>query len=699
MSVEPATVPGLRPARIPWALVPITPALSCLTLAAGTVGLIPALTALAAAVAASTLVHVVLLIRLALSVHPRRRPLGDRGAALFGISILLAGVTVVGVVVIGPRSDSPDSRGSLLDPSAARLTVAGLLSATLLMLLGLLLVPGTVPGRLARLRRALDGLAIGACFLYSSWLVLVEPHEGSHPLAAGAALTSCAGLAIALVTGLRAVMYRPAVLACCAGAVASLVGLSGMATLFEGAGSYAWLPLAGLALVAGPAVCWVGALHAGPGPDQAEPARAAALDSGFAGYPILVVPVGAALGATGDRLISGRPFTTTAIALGLGVLLTLAVREFFTVLDIVRWGRSVATAEARYRSLVTDSADVTVVLDGDLVVRWQSPAATRHFGLSDNDVLDRPFTALVHPDDVVEVRNRLAVALTGPAGEDTAPGAPGLLAARLRDGSGRWHDTESTVSDLRAVPEVGALVVNVRDVGGRRELERTPHQLVYADHVTGLANRRALLRTIEAMRAVPGQPGSLLLIELGGLPRCDGAQGCEAGDALLVEVAHRLRAVTAPSDLLARLSATEFAVATADHPIQAYAVACRILARLNQPYPLPDGTVPPAVSIGMAELAGASSVADAVSRTGLALGRARQLRQGRIEWYDEALEADLLRRFVLEQELPGVVARGELDLTYQPILDLVDDTPVGAEVLLRWRHPALGTVQIGRAHV
>jgi EAL domain-containing protein (putative c-di-GMP-specific phosphodiesterase class I) len=97
-------------------------------------------------------------------------------------------------------------------------------------------------------------------------------------------------------------------------------------------------------------------------------------------------------------------------------------------------------------------------------------------------------------------------------------------------------------------------------------------------------------------------------------------------------------------------------------------------------------------SIGMAELAGADSGADLLSRAELALRRARQLRRARIEWYDEVLEAAVVRRATLEREMPGVVTRNELDLVYQPVLDLVDHAPVGVEAQVRWRHPRLGTI-------
>jgi EAL domain-containing protein (putative c-di-GMP-specific phosphodiesterase class I) len=79
-------------------------------------------------------------------------------------------------------------------------------------------------------------------------------------------------------------------------------------------------------------------------------------------------------------------------------------------------------------------------------------------------------------------------------------------------------------------------------------------------------------------------------------------------------------------------------------------------------------------------------------RADLALRRAKQLGRGRVEWYDKAVEEAIVRRDTLEQELPDALLGGQLDLIYQPILDLVADRPLAVEALLRWRHPRLHTL-------
>ncbi|MFE9202156.1 putative bifunctional diguanylate cyclase/phosphodiesterase [Micromonospora sp. NPDC007230] len=178
--------------------------------------------------------------------------------------------------------------------------------------------------------------------------------------------------------------------------------------------------------------------------------------------------------------------------------------------------------------------------------------------------------------------------------------------------------------------------------------------------------------------------GALLVIDL----HAPDGRAVEA--PVLVEVAGRIRAGCG-SDLVARLADHEFAVLTDVGPVLAYALGTRLLAALGAPYPRPTGAVRLQVSVGLAETTGGDAE-DVLRQADLARRRAVQLGRDRVEWYDAYLEEQLVRRLDLERELPGAVARGELDLIFQPVLALADRQPVGTEALLRWRSPVLGTV-------
>ncbi|WP_249714403.1 putative bifunctional diguanylate cyclase/phosphodiesterase [Rhizomonospora bruguierae] len=668
--------PG-RPARSGRSILLLAGAgvLAGAVLGGGAVGLLPPLVTIAVAVVLAAAGPAFRLIRHALSIHRATRSFGPcRGAGFLGIAVILTALTT----------------GSLPLWSASMRALGGafgLVVAVAVYTFGLFMLPGMSFGPQVRLRRALDGLSVGVSLSFVAYVLL--PAGGPIPPAAllAALAVTVATPAVAL-NGLRSARQRRAALLCASGAELAVLGLAGTVAMIAYGAPEPALLLPAAPIVAGPLLVWAGAQRVEARPPALSPTEA---DGAFAGYPVLALPLGMAVLAAGYHLLTGGEFDHTSILLAIGVSSAMVTREALAVVDVRRYAARLVTQEAHFRALVSGAKDVTMVLDEELIVRWQSPAAARQFGLSDQDVLGHPFANLLHPQDAAGVARSLR---NLPGSREDGPGRSTLVEARLRDGFGRWRDTESTVSDQRATPEVGALVIHLRDVGERKHLERTLHQLTFTDQLTGLANRRELTRTVAARlgRGGPGPSGALLVIDLHGMTGVNDLRGRDVGDAVLIEVAVRLRAVAGQDDLVARLSGDQFGMVTAEGPVPAYALGTRLLAELTRPYELPGATVHLHTSIGLADLGADDSVDDVLSRADLARRRARQLGRDRVEWYDESLEEQLVRRLDLERELPGAAGRGELDLVYQPIVDLTDGRPVGLEALLRWRNPVLGTI-------
>ncbi|MDR7281174.1 putative bifunctional diguanylate cyclase/phosphodiesterase [Catenuloplanes atrovinosus] len=661
----------------------VLPAAGALLLAAGLAGLLgaPGLTGLPAHVAAGGAIVLVTvqaataLIRRALQIHAATRTFGPcRGAGLLGMGAVTAGVTVLAVLVTGPGVREHVAMG-------------GLVAAALVYLSGIILMPGAATTIPARLRRAVDGAGVGTSLAFAAYLI---PGERPMPPAALAAtLLAAAALSVIVITALRVTTYRPAAWLCGGGAVTAILGLGGVVHYAYEQNAYVLLGSSVL-VAGGPLAAAAGARLTDDGPTPAPPGTP---ESVLTGYPVLAVPMLIALGSAIYHVLTGHEFDTRSILIGLSIIPCVVLREILAVIDIRRYSRRLAAQEAQFRSLVSGANDLTLMIGADLVVRWQSPAAARLFGLSDAEVVGNSFAGLLHPDD----RPDAVSTLRGVLAADGRPAdRPPLITARLRDGYGAWRDTESTISDQRDVPEVNALVVHVRDVGDRTALERRLHEVAYTDQLTGLPNRREIMRTLAAQRAVDGHTGALLVIELLGIANISDQRGREIADALLIEAGRRMRTVLTPDDLPGRLGGGEFAVLTVQGPVLAYALGTRLLTVLTRPYHLPGTIVDLHVSVGLAEVsASSSSIDEVLHRADLARRRARQQGPDRIEWYDSFLEEQLVRRMDVEREIVGVTDRRELDLVYQPILSLPDRTTAGVEALLRWRNPALGTVHPG----
>ncbi|WFE30805.1 bifunctional diguanylate cyclase/phosphodiesterase [Solwaraspora sp. WMMD791] len=216
--------------------------------------------------------------------------------------------------------------------------------------------------------------------------------------------------------------------------------------------------------------------------------------------------------------------------------------------------------------------------------------------------------------------------------------------------------------------------------------------LAYTDPLTGLANRRALLRELYDW-AADARPGGLIALDLDGFKTVNDMQGHDVGDAVLIEVGRRLAAEVGGAGVAARLGGDEFAVLLPVADAEAaHRLGARLLAVLNEPYPHDKGPIYVSASIGMACRSTAPDVPTLLRNADLALRAAKQRGKNRVEQYDVSYDQAQRRRTLLEHEMRGAIDRDELRLAFQPVVAVPSVRPVGAEALIRWHHPELGRV-------
>jgi diguanylate cyclase (GGDEF)-like protein len=272
---------------------------------------------------------------------------------------------------------------------------------------------------------------------------------------------------------------------------------------------------------------------------------------------------------------------------------------------------------------------------------------------------------------------------------------------------GRFDALAITAGSIEGLALVTRQYLTLHDMRGyaARLAEREAHfrELAHTDPLTGLANRRGLMGAL-ASAVAAGETVVLLSLDLDGFKHVNDMRGHDVGDAVLAEVGRRLRAHQGPGDLPARLGGDEFAVLTRRSPADADRLARALLDALDEAYEQPGGPVYLSVSVGVAGRADADDAAVPrhadepdvevlLRHADLALRHAKQQGKNRVERYDAAYERLLRRRTTVEHELRGAIGRNELRLVFQPVASLPSVRPVGAEALLRWRHPELGAVR------
>ncbi len=245
----------------------------------------------------------------------------------------------------------------------------------------------------------------------------------------------------------------------------------------------------------------------------------------------------------------------------------------------------------------------------------------------------------------------------------------------------------------------GGTVVLYTDVSELKRHERQIHHLAYHDVLTGLANRVQFQQQVEeaVARWRHGRGcTAIFCLDLDHFKNINDTLGHPAGDIVLQVVADRLRASLRSTDTASRLGGDEFAIIITDMPSpdDLSTLAWRILDAMSQPIDLNGQQIVTTVSIGIA------STSDAIEETAerllknadLALYRAKADGRGTFRFFEEEMDARAQARRALEIDLRSALARHQLELHYQPIVDVYTDEIVAFEALVRWNHPRKGQV-------
>jgi diguanylate cyclase (GGDEF)-like protein len=223
-------------------------------------------------------------------------------------------------------------------------------------------------------------------------------------------------------------------------------------------------------------------------------------------------------------------------------------------------------------------------------------------------------------------------------------------------------------------------------------------QLARTDALTGVANRITFterLRQAFAASQRGAHPFAVLYLDLDRFKEINDSLGHHAGDLLLQQVAQRLQSATRQIDLVARLGGDEFAIVQAElmESASAGALADKLIEIISAPYSIEGNELRLGVSIGISTYSGEIRTPDVLlAQADQALYLAKRAGRGRYRFYSEQLERETRAQLALAEELRAALARAELEVYYQPQVELASGRIVGMEALLRWNHPQRGVL-------
>ncbi len=349
-------------------------------------------------------------------------------------------------------------------------------------------------------------------------------------------------------------------------------------------------------------------------------------------------------------------------------------------------------SEERWRSLTDNSPDHILTLNTSLRIEFANYAAP---GLSVDELVGKSLLDFIdNPIKLTEVKHKLE--------KSVSEGTPCSYETEFTTPTGETICYESRVAARVVNGKTVGLTLNARDITQRKLDEARIEYLAYHDELTNLPNRRLLMDRLEHNISIANRhntKGALLFLDLDRFKTINDSLGHAVGDAILCEVASRLKDNVRAEDSIARLGGDEFMVLLPElkqdekeASFEASVVAEKLRMSLSEPYVLDDHQYHTTPSIGIVIFPyGAESADDVLKHADTAMYRAKAAGRNEVRFYRPSMQEAVDQHLALEKGLRKALKEKVFQLYYQPLLD-DDNRVIGTEALLRWHHEKRGWI-------
>jgi diguanylate cyclase (GGDEF)-like protein/PAS domain S-box-containing protein len=344
--------------------------------------------------------------------------------------------------------------------------------------------------------------------------------------------------------------------------------------------------------------------------------------------------------------------------------------------------------DRRFRALTENSTDLVLIINARGSATYASPSFQTILGHSPATLVGTGYRVLFRGQSSESLSAALDEAYTGPR-------KPRHYQFHVNHADGSAYVIDASITNCLGDSSVQGVVLNAQDIS---ESHRAQVELAHKgthDALTNLPNRSLLNELLAEdllVAAREGQEVALLLVDLDRFKDVNEALGHQSGDALLCEVAERLRRHVPDGGLVARLGGDEFAVVIHGTDVDAAtSYAHRLIGALSRPFTLPAQTLVISVSLGIAVSSTNSTASGLLRQADVAIHAAKRRRSG-VAVFSYSHDERALKRLEMSSDLPSAIASGQLVMHYQPQIDVETGVVRAAEALVRWNHPERGLI-------
>lgn len=359
--------------------------------------------------------------------------------------------------------------------------------------------------------------------------------------------------------------------------------------------------------------------------------------------------------------------------------------SFAFVSDLSEMKRMTASLE-KLSSAVEHTGSTVMITDARGVIEYVNPHFESLTGFSAEEAVGKTPAILRSDDQQVAIYRQLWSTIS--KGETWS----GELHNRTKDGALFWNLL--TISPIRdAAGDISSYVGIGEDVTALKEAYAKAERLSLYDTLTGLANRRLFMDRLEqAIKDIRRSGGkvALLYLDLDRFKDVNDTLGHATGDRLLKQVAERLLTCVRENDTVARLGGDEFSILLLElqDSTDALRVVQKILNVMAQPSSLTGSGNMITASIGITLAPDDGETAEELMRNAdMAMYSAKARGKNTYQFFTAEINEKVTRRLTIERELYAALKSGQLELHYQPVVEIASRRIIGAEALLRWNRP------------